>query len=118
MNNKRVHQISEEVRKALSEIIQNKIKDPRIPDIISVTGVEVTNDLSFAKVYISVLGTDEEKESALEGLESAKGFMKKELGRMVKLRAMPELILLLDDSVDRYLELNRLLDEVNNGTNQ
>ncbi len=44
--------------------------------------------------------------------------MKKELGRMVKLRAMPELILLLDDSVDRYLELNRLLDEVNNGTNQ
>lgn len=116
MNSKRVYQISEEVRKAISEIIQNKIKDPRIPEIISVSAVEVTNDLSYARVYISVLGTDEEKKAALEGLESAKGFIKKELGHMVKLRVMPELLFYLDESVDRYLELDKLINEVNHGS--
>lgn len=115
MNIKRVHQISEEVRRALSDIVQNKVKDPRIPTIISISHVDVTNDLSFAKVYVSVFGTDEQREEAIEGLNSAKGFIKKELGRIVKLRAMPELIFVSDESIEKGIKIIHLIDEVNHG---
>lgn len=115
MNIKRVHQISEEVRRALSDIVQNKVKDPRIPTIISISHVDVTNDLSFAKVYVSVFGTDEQREEAIEGLNSAKGFIKKELGRIVKLRAMPELIFVSDESIEKGIKMIHLIDEVNHG---
>ena len=115
MNKKRVQQISEEVRRCLADIVQNKLKDPRIPDIISVSHVDVTNDLSFAKVYISVFGSEKEQEDAIEGLNSAKGFLKKELGRSVKLRAMPELIFVADDSIERGVKMAKLINEVNHG---
>ncbi|MDO5715004.1 MAG: 30S ribosome-binding factor RbfA [Tissierellia bacterium] len=113
MNKKRIHQISEEVKRSISDIIQNKLKDPRIPILTSVSHVEVTGDLSYAKIYISVLGSDEDRESALEGLESAKGFIKKELSREVKLRVMPELIFIKDDSIEKGIEMSKLIDEVN-----
>ncbi|MDY2987633.1 MAG: 30S ribosome-binding factor RbfA [Peptoniphilus sp.] len=113
MNPKRTQQISEEVRRAISDVIQNKLKDPRVPDIVSVSRVDVTNDLSFAKVYISFFTN--EIEEAMQGINSSKGFIKKELSRMVKLRAMPELIFIHDDSIERGLEMNRLINEVNHG---
>lgn len=113
MNSKRIHQISEEVKRSLSDIIQNRLKDPRIPMMTSVSYVEVTGDLSYAKVFISVLGTDLEREKAIKGLNSAKGFIKKELGRDVKMRAMPELIFISDDSIERGIEMSNLIDEVN-----
>lgn len=115
MNKKRIQQISEEVRRSLSDIVQMKLKDPRIPDIISISHVDVTNDLSFAKVYVSTLGSDKQREEAVEGLNSAKGFLKKELGRSVKLRAMPELIFVEDDSIERGIKMAKLINEVNNG---
>lgn len=114
MNIKRTHQISEEVRKSLSEIISHKVKDPRIPEFISVSRVEVTNDLSFAKVYISIFASDKNPEDVIEGLNKAKGFIKKELGRTVKLRAMPELIFIMDDSIEVGMKMSKLIDEVNN----
>lgn len=113
MDNKRINRISEEVRRVISKIIQNDIKDPRISPITSVSHVEVTRDLSFAKIFISILGDEEEKQSTIEGLESAKGYIKKELGREVKLRAMPELIFILDDSIERSMEMTKLINEVN-----
>lgn len=113
MDNKRINRISEEVRRVISGIIQNDIKDPRISPITSVSHVEVTRDLSFAKIFISILGNEEEKQSTIEGLESAKGYIKKELGREVKLRAMPELIFILDDSIERSMEMTKLINEVN-----
>lgn len=116
MNIKRTSQVSEEVKRKLSEIVQHKLKDPRIPDIISISNVEVTNDLSFAKVYISVLSTKEDAiNDAIEGLNSAKGFIKKELSKAVKLRAMPELIFKPDDSIEQSLKMYKLIDEVTNG---
>ena len=113
MNNKRINRISEEVRRTISNIVQNELKDPRIPSITSISHVEVTNDLSFAKVYVSVLGDDYDRYEAVEGLNSAKGFIKKELANRVKLRAMPELIFIKDDSIERAMELDKLIDEVN-----
>lgn len=115
MDNKRINKISEEVRRCLSEIIQNKIKDPRIPTLTSVSYTEVTRDLSFAKVYVSVFGDENIKKQALEGLESAKGFIKKELAKEVKLRIMPELIFINDDSIENGLKMDKLIAEVNHG---
>ena len=113
MNSKRINRISEEVKRTISDIVQNELKDPRIPSITSISHVEVTNDLSYAKVYVSVLGNDFDRDEAIEGLNSAKGFIKKELSK--KIRAMPELIFIKDDSIEKSLELDKLIDEVNHG---
>ena len=115
MNSKRINRISEEVKRTISDIVQNELKDPRIPSITSISHVEVTNDLSYAKVYVSVLGNDFDRDEAIEGLNSAKGFIKKELSKKIKWRAMPELIFIKDDSIEKSLELDKLIDEVNHG---
>ena len=115
MNSERINRISEEVKRTISDIVQNELKDPRIPSITSISHVEVTNDLSYANVYVSVLGNDFDRDEAIEGLNSAKGFIKKELSKKIKLRAMPELIFIKDDSIEKALELDKLIDEVNHG---
>ena len=115
MNSKRINRISEEVKRTITDIVQNELKDPRIPSITSISHVEVTNDLSYANVYVSVLGNDFDRDEAIEGLNSAKGFIKKELSKKIKLRAMPELIFIKDDSIEKALELDKLIDEVNHG---
>ena len=78
----------------------------------SVSFVSVTRDLSYATVGISIFGDDEAKKDAMEGLESAKGFMKKELGSRLKLRAMPELILELDESIEKGMALEETINKV------
>ena len=115
MNSKRINRISEEVKRTISDIVQNELKDPRIPSITSISHVEVTNDLSYANVYVYVLGNDFDRDEAIEGLNSAKGFIKKELSKKIKVRAMPELIFIKDDSTEKSLELDKLIDEVNHG---
>ncbi|MDY3119313.1 MAG: 30S ribosome-binding factor RbfA [Peptoniphilus sp.] len=112
MKDKRVQRISEEVKRELSDIVQNKLKDPRIPSLTSVSFVSVTRDLSYATVGISIFGDDEAKKNAMEGLESAKGFMKKELGKRLKLRAMPELLLELDDSIEKGMALEETINKL------
>lgn len=112
MREKRVQRIGEELRRVISDIIRSKIKDPRIPEIISVTNVIVTNDLSFAKIFVEIMGTKEEQEEALEGLNSAKGFIKKEISTEVKLRQMPELIFILDETLDINQKMEELIEEV------
>lgn len=113
MKDKRIHRISEEVKRELSEIIQTKLKDPRIPPLTSVSYVSITRDLSFANVGISVFGDDEQKVDAIDGLESAKGFIKMELGKNLKLRAMPDIIFELDESIEKGMELQKTIDELN-----
>lgn len=114
MNKKRVQQISEEVRRSVSDIINHKLKDPRIPQIISIVHADVTNDLSYAKIYYSILGDTEKRDETQEALESSKGFIKRELAKSVKLRVMPELIFEYDDSLDISYKISKLIDEVKN----
>lgn len=118
MREKRVQRIGEELRRVISDIIRSKIKDPRIPEIISVTNVIVTNDLSFAKIFVEIMGTKEEQEEALEGLNSAKGFIKKEISGEVKLRQMPELIFILDETLDINQKMEELIEEVKHGNDK
>lgn len=113
MDNKRISRISEEVKKVVSGIISNELKDPRISPMTSVTHVEVTRDLRYAKIYISVLGDDNEKKDTLEGLENAKGFIRREIGNSINLRYVPEPIFSLDDSIEQGIYMSKLIDKVN-----
>lgn len=113
MNNKRANRISEEVKKVVSELISNGLKDPRIGKMVTVTSVEVTRDLSYANIYISVLGDKAEKDEALKGLSSAKGFIRKEIGSRIDLRYVPEPIFHLDESIERGIYMSKLIKEVN-----
>ena len=88
MAKERINKINEEVHRSLAEIVR-ELKDSRIPLMTSIVAVSVTNDLSYAKVYVSVMGDDETKKRALQGLKSAAGFVRRELGRRIDIRHTP-----------------------------
>jgi ribosome-binding factor A len=111
----RTDRISEEMKKEVSAIIQNELKDPRLPKMISVTAAEVTRDLRYAKVFISVLGNEEDKKNAIAGLKSAAGFIRREIGQRLKLRYTPEILFELDNSIERGVYLNKLIDKTLQG---
>lgn len=113
MNIKRVNRISEEVKRVVSELIYNGLKDPRINNMTTITNVEVTRDLRYARIYVSVLGSKEEKEDTLKGLESAKGFIRKEIGNRIDLRYIPEPLFILDESIEQGIYMSKLIDEIN-----
>lgn len=106
--------LSEEIRKTISHVIQNGLKDPRVPMLTSITDVNVTKDLKFAKVFVSVYGTDDEKEKCLEGLRSSAGYIRKEIGANIKMRHIPELVFEIDNSIEYGLHISKLLNEINN----
>ncbi|MFD0587539.1 30S ribosome-binding factor RbfA [Paenibacillus sp. GCM10027627] len=110
----RVGRVSEQIKKELSQIIQQELKDPRI-GFITVTGVETTSDLSQARIYLSVLGSDEQKEATLKALASANGFLRSELGKRMKLRHTPELLFKFDSSIEYGSRIESLLGEINQG---
>lgn len=107
----RINRISEEIKREISSIIQNELKDPRLPELISVVSVNVTKDLRYAKVYISVFGGKEQKENAIEGLKSAAGFIRKEIGHRMKLRYTPEIQFELDTSIEHGAYINKLIND-------
>ena len=112
-SNNRTRRIAEEIRKIVSTLLINGIKDPRINSLVSVTDVEVTSDLSYAYVYVSILGGDEE--STLEGLKSACGYIRREVGKSIKIRHTPEIIFKIDDSLLKGMYMDELIKKVNNG---
>lgn len=117
MNNNRVYRISEEVKKVVSELLFNGLKDPRIHHMTSITNVEVTRDLRYAKIYVSILGNEEEKKNTIEGLERAKGFIRNEIGKKIDLRYVPEPIFYLDESIEQGIYLSKLIENVNKNNN-
>ena len=104
----RIDKINEEVRRELAVVIR-ELKDARIPMMTSVVAVHVTNDLRYAKVYVSVMGTEEEQKKAIEGLKSASGFVRREMSRRVDLRYTPEFIFELDHSIEHGAHIDSLL---------
>ncbi len=111
MNNKRINRISEEVKKVVSEMLINGIKDPRISSLTTVTDVEVTRDLRFAKIYVSVLEEDKKQET-MDGLNKAKGFIRREIGQKVDLRYAPEPLFYLDESIEHGIYMSKLIEDV------
>lgn len=108
----RLGRINEEIKKEISNIVRNEINDPRLTAMISVTRVEVTNDLRYAKVFISVFGNDESKNESIKALKSSLGFIRREVGHRVKLRYTPEIILELDKSLEYGMHINDLLSNL------
>ncbi|MDB5052042.1 MAG: ribosome-binding factor [Bacilli bacterium] len=110
----RTGRVSEQIKKELSLIIQAELKDPRI-GFLTVTGVEATNDLSEAKVYLSVLGTDQQKEDTLHALARGTGFIRSELGKRIRLRIVPKLFFILDASIAYGSRIEQILNKLNEG---
>lgn len=108
----RIGRINEEVKKAVSDIIRNDINDPRLSSMVSVTKVDVTNDFKFAKVFVSVFGEEESKQETLKALKSSSKLIKREVGRRVKLRSTPEIIIELDESIERGMHINEILSNL------
>ena len=110
MASNRIGRINEEIQRELSALIP-AVKDPRVSGMISVTAVETTPDLRYAKAYISVLDK-ENGERVLKGLRSASGWLRRELGSALKLRYTPELVFQLDYSIDKGAHILELLRSV------
>lgn len=105
--------INGEVMRELSNIIRGEIKDPRINPMTSVVSVEVSPDLKQCKAYISVLGDEESQKSTLEGLRSAEGYIRRELAHTINLRNTPEIIFIIDQSIEYGVNMSRFIDKVN-----
>lgn len=106
----RTRRIGEEIRKIVSTMLINGIKDPRINSMVSVTDVEVTSDLSYAYIYVSILGGDEE--ATLEGLRAAESYIRREIGRSIKIRHIPQIIFKVDDSLLKGMYIDSLIKKV------
>ena len=104
--------INGEVQRVLAEIIRGEIKDPRISPWTSVVAVEVAPYLKSCKAWISVLGDEEVRKATMEGLESAMGFIKRQLARTVNLRNTPEITFVSDESIEYGVNMSRRIDEV------
>ena len=108
--------INGEVRRELSNIILNEIKDPRICPMTSV--VEVAPDLKTAKAYISVLGDKQAQADTLAGLKSAEGYIRRALAKSINLRNTPEIRFVMDQSIEYGVHMSKLIDDVNQGSSK
>ena len=107
------NRINGEVMRALSVIIRDGVKDPRIDPLFSITKVEVTPDLQFCKVHISTMSEDEQSlDRTIEGLKHAEGYIRRELAQTVNLRKTPELQFVPDRSIEYAIEMSRKIDEL------
>ena len=111
MPKNRQGRINDEVREALSDALRS-IKDPRVSGIVSIIRCEVTGDMRYCKTYISVMGTEEQKKSAMAGLKSASGWLRRELSQRIDLRYTPEVILVADNSIARGAQISEILNQI------
>ena len=111
MGEHRAERLRELIKSEFGQILQRDLKDPRI-GFVSVTDVEVSNDYSHVKIFVSIMGNEEAKQQTMEGLESAKGFIRTELGKRIRLRHTPEVHLIADNSIERGSRIFELLEEV------
>ena len=109
----RTERIALEMQRVLSEIIMNDLNDPRIGSICSVIKADLTNDLQHCKVYVTIYGNDEERNSAFEAINKAKGFIRRQLSSKMDIRKTPELHFVLDDSISYSVRISQLIDQIN-----
>jgi ribosome-binding factor A len=108
---KRIDRVGELLLKEISDILLREIKDPRI-GFTTLIKVEVTKDLRHAKVFVSIMGEKTDKTKALEGLDSAAGYIRGELGRRLRLRYIPELTFKIDNSIEYAAHIAKVLNDI------
>jgi ribosome-binding factor A len=107
----RKERLEEVLKREISEIIRREVKDPRI-GFVTVTDAQVSRDLCFAKVFVSILGTEEQQQAALQGLNSASRFIRGEFGQRIKLRQVPEISFRVDTAIQQGARIHELLEQV------
>lgn len=112
MSDKRLKRLNSLLKEVISEVIQKEVRHPDLAPFISVTQVEISKDLHYAKVSISVIGTEEEKEKTIKALTSAAGFIGVHASKKVVMRYFPQLTFKIDRSVDDQMNIERILNEI------
>ena len=108
----RVARLNSLFREEISDLVQRQVKDPRLGSFVSITAVEISKDMRYAKVFISRYGTDLEKKETITALESASGFIRHELSERFKTRRIPELSFRLDNTMEKADKVLRIIDEI------
>jgi ribosome-binding factor A len=108
----RIERVNALLRREISDLIQHQAKDPRLDTFVTVTQVETSPDLKFAKVFVSSIQGKQESEKMLEALAAASGFLRRELSRTIRMRYIPDLTFIWDDSIEHGDHILRLIDQV------
>ena len=109
----KVERMQQQILEYLGTLIHDEVKDPRVSKLTSIVRVEVAHDLKFARVYVTTLGTEEERKSALAGLNRAKGFLRTRLAGIMKTRIAPELNFINDTSIEYAAHIQKTLESLN-----
>jgi ribosome-binding factor A len=113
MSGHRSTRVAEAIKEEVGSILLHRLKDSRVQsERVSVTNVEVSGDLRHATIFVSVLGEDEQKQDTMQGLKSASGFIRSEIGKHIKLRSTPEVHFKLDDSLEHGANIAALLNRI------
>jgi ribosome-binding factor A len=108
----RIERVNNLIRREISELLQRQVKDPRLGSFVIVTEVSTSPDLKYAKIFVSRIGSEEEKQETLSALAGASRFLRNELTKRLKLRRIPELSFHWDDSIERGAHLLQLIDRI------
>ena len=108
----RIERVSSLMRHEISGLLQREVKDPRINRFVAVTDVSISADLKYAKVFVSCMGSEEEKKTMLRGLGAASNFLRNQLAKRLRMRYIPELSFEWDDSIERGDHLLQLIDKI------
>ncbi len=113
MKKQRIERLGSLLTEVISEVINKEVRNPNVAHFVSVTHVDITADLHFAKVYISIIGTDMEKKKTIDALQSAAGFIAIQASKKMSIRYFPVLTFKLDNSVEEHLRIEKILNEIN-----
>ncbi|HVP36306.1 MAG TPA: 30S ribosome-binding factor RbfA [Terriglobales bacterium] len=111
MQPKRSSRVGDQMKREISEIVLLILKDPKL-GFITITDVELTDDLRYAKVFYSVLGSEKERKESQQGLERAKGFIQREIGKRIRLKHIPQILFKYDHTMERAARIEQLLKQV------
>ena len=109
---RRTDRLDEQFREEIGKLLQKGLKDPRVSSLASITRVNITEDLSYAKILVSVMGTDKEKRDTLVGLNNSAGFIRGVLGKALKIFKVPELKFVLDENLEHAMHIEDILAEL------
>lgn len=112
MANQRTVRIAEEIKRELARIIRDDVKDDRMSDMASITALDLTPDLKYAKVFISVFGSDKKRKGTIDALNHGAGFIRTKLSKVMRVRTVPSLTFVLDEGIQYSFEIEKKLKEV------
>lgn len=113
MTAQRVDRLNSLLKEVISEVIRRDVRNPHVNELVTVTRVEITKDLHYAKVYVSVIGNEEVKKETLNALQSAAGFIAVNSSKKVVMRYFPELTFRIDNGVEKHMRIEEILSELN-----